>query len=245
MRYGLLIPARNEATALPLLFERLDELAAGSRPWVTLVVDNGSTDGTAEVARRLGARVVSEPRPGYGQACLAGIDALRQSGPPDILVFLDADDLTAPAHLGELLGPIERDEADLVVGERVPSTANRGVRWHARLGNRLVLSILRWRYGSRVRDMGPFRAIRWETLEGLRLDDRSYGWYVQMQVRALREEYRVVGRPVEFERRTVGVSKISGDPIASARAGWIMLRTLARELLRSGTTDRPRAKKAD
>jgi len=231
MRCAILIPARDEARALPPLFERLGALPAESRPSSIVVVDNGSTDETAQVARRLGARVVEEPRPGYGQACLAGIAALRGAGPPDVVVFLDADDFAAPAQIGRLLDPIERGEADLVVGERVASPADRGVRWHARLGNRLVLALLRWRYGSRVRDMGPFRAIRWGTLESLALDDRNYGWYVQMQVRALRSGARVVGTPIEFERRTVGVSKVSGNPISSAMAGWVMLRTLASEML--------------
>ena len=233
MRYSILIPARDEARALPPLFERLGALAAESRPAAIVVVDNGSTDGTADVARGLGARVVDAPRPGYGQACLAGIAALRADGPPEVLVFLDADDFAAPAQIGRLLEPITRGEADLVVGERVASGPHRGVRWHARLGNRFVLALLRWRYGSRVRDMGPLRAIRWETLERLALDDENYGWYVQMQVRALRRGARVLGRPVEFERRTVGVSKVSGNPLASAKAGWVMLRTLAVEVCRA------------
>ena len=199
-----------------------------------VVVDNGSRDGTASIARGRGAEVVSEPRPGYGQACLAGLAHLADGPPavrPDVVVFLDADDFQAPGQIDLLLGPIREDAADLVIGER---TADRGsgVRWHARLGNGFVLLAMRRGLGSTVRDMGPFRAIRWTALEKLGLDDRNYGWYVQMQVRALRSGLRVLGTPVRFERRTVGRSKVSGHPLASVRAGWVMLRTLARELVR-------------
>ena len=234
MKVAILIPARNEADALPTIVSAVVD--AGYDAESVIVVDNGSNDGSGDVARRLGTTVIEEPRPGYGQACLAGIDWLRAHRTPDVLVFLDADDFSAAAQLGPLLEPIERDEADLVIGER-RSHGVGGVRWHAKLGNRLVLAALRRLYGSVVRDMGPFRAIRWITLESLRLDDTNYGWYVQMQVRALRGEHRVRGLAVEFERRTVGKSKVSGSPTASLRAGWGMLSTLAIEVVRrSGTS---------
>lgn len=240
-RYAILVPARDEAEALPRLFEALGRAAAPegpeglriSRPAAIVVVDNGSTDGTADVARAHGARVIDEPRAGYGRTCLAGIRALADGDPPDALVFLDADDFLAPAQLGRLLAPVAADDADLVIGERA-SAGDRGVRWHARLGNRLVLAAMRAAYGSRARDMGPFRAIRWSTLEALGLDDETYGWYVQMQVRALRGGYRVLGVPVSFERRTVGRSKVSGDLAASLVAGAVMIATLAVEILRPG-----------
>ena len=106
------------------------------------------------------------------------------------------------------------------------------MRWHARLGNRLVLAVMRRLYGADIRDMGPFRAVRWSTLESLALDDVNYGWYVQMQVRALRAGARVRGERVRFERRSVGRSKVSGSPLASIRAGWVMLRTLFVETIR-------------
>ncbi len=231
LRYAILIPARDEAAALGPLLERVG--TADPQPAAVVVVDNGSRDGTAEVARLAGATVVPEPTPGYGSACRAGIEHLSYTRPPDALVFLDADDFAAPAQLGDLLRPIAEGRADLVIGER-RSGRGRGVRLHARWGNRLVLALMRGLYGSKVRDMGPFRAIRWSCLERLRLDDPDYGWYVQMQVRALRSGYRVLGVPVRFERRSVGRSKISGSTRASLAAGRIMLRTLVTEAIRPG-----------
>ena len=231
MRYALLIPARNEAEALPALLERV-RATAGDDLAQIVVVDNGSTDDTVAVAERAGARVVGEPRPGYGRACQRGIDALRRTDPPDVVVFLDADDFEAPGQVKRLLAPLRAGRADLVVGER-QSSAGRGVRWHARLGNRLVLTVMRGLYGAAPRDMGPFRAIRWADLERLRLDDPNFGWYVQMQVRAARAHLRTVGVPVAFERRSLGRSKVSGSARGSIAAGWVMLRTLAAEVLRS------------
>jgi glycosyltransferase involved in cell wall biosynthesis len=230
LRYAFLIPALDEAETLPALLERV-RVTSGSDLARVVVVDNGSTDDTPAIAQRAGASVVSEPRPGYGRACQSGIHALR-SEPPDVLVFLDADDFQAPAQVERLLAPLRAGEADLVVGER-QSSAGGGVRWHARLGNRLILTFMRGLYGAAPRDMGPFRAIRWVDLERLRLDDPDFGWYVQMQVRAVRAHLRTVGIPVTFERRSLGRSKVSGSVRGSLTAGWVMLRTLAAEVLRA------------
>lgn len=235
---AVLIPARDEEASLPPLLEELVSTAPAVR---ILVVDNGSQDGTAAAARAAGARIVSEPRVGYGRACQAGLRALESAeGPPEMVVFLDADDHRAPSQLRRLLKPIRAGRADLVVGER-RATNGRGVRVHAALGNRLVTIVLRGLYGSTVRDMGPFRAVRWECLRILALDEPDFGWYVQMQVRALRCGFRVVGVPIAFERRRRGRSKISGSWLASARAGRVMLRTLAREVVREPPERRPYA----
>ncbi len=238
MRTAVLIPARNETEALPHLFAALRRAGWAARGDAhdahdgiqVIVVDNGSDDATAEVACAAGAHVIQEPRAGYGRACLAGMAWLRRAA-PETLVFLDADDFLAARQLPILLQPLEDDEADMVIGER-SARGGPGVFWHARLGNLLILALLRWLYGSPVRDMGPFRAVRWSTIESLSLDDTSYGWFVQMQVRALRAGCRVRGEPVRFRRRTVGRSKVSGSIRASIRASWVMLLTLAVEVTR-------------
>jgi glycosyltransferase involved in cell wall biosynthesis len=189
---AVLIPARNEAECLPRLLDRLSAAEVER----TIVVDNGSTDSTAEIAAGRGATVVHVAEPGYGRSCLAG-------------------------------------RADQVVGERRSGPGVPGVRAHARLGNAFITTLLRRVYGSRVRDMGPFRAIRISCLQGLDLDDPDYGWFVQMQVRALRAGCRVRGVPVAFRARTAGVSKVSGSMSGSVRAGVKILKTLAYEILRS------------
>lgn len=223
----VLVPAHNEADCLPDLLDRL----SGTDVDRVIVVDNGSTDGTARVAAERGATVVSEPVRGYGRACLAGIrELVAAEHPPQILVFVDADDFLAPSQLEGLVAPIVRDAADLVVGERRSSPGDTGVRVHAQMGNALVTGVLRRLLGSHVRDLGPFRAIRFSCLRRLELDDPDYGWYVQMQVRALRSGCRVIGLPVDFHARTVGRSKVSGSLRGSVLAGIKILRTLAGEI---------------
>ncbi|MFQ5679756.1 MAG: glycosyltransferase family 2 protein [Gemmatimonadota bacterium] len=233
---AVLIPARDEEASLPGVLGALGEAdpGRGFRLATVVVVDNGSTDATARVASRAGTAVVREPRKGYGRACLRGIAALAGLGsPPDILVFLDADDDLAPGQLRTLLTPLREEEADLVIGER-HYPRGEGVRIHALLGNRGVSWVLRGVYASTTRDLGPFRAIRWAALRELALDDRTFGWYVQMQIRALKAGFRVVGVPVAFRRRTRGRSKVSGSLRASLVAGRVILRTLAAEIVRPG-----------
>lgn len=232
---ALLIPARDEEESLPGLLAELRgaDPGPGVRLSEIIVVDNGSTDRTGKIAVAAGATWVREPRVGYGRACQRGIAELRRRPvPPDVLVFLDADDLLAPGQIGSLVGPIHAGRADLVIGERYHPRGE-GVRSHAALGNRWISWVLKGMYASPTRDMGPFRAIRWDCLRELALDDPTYGWYVQMQVRALRLGYRVEGIPVAFRRRTLGQSKVSGSLKASAAAGYVMLRTLAVETIRS------------
>ncbi len=225
---AVLVPARNEADCLPDL---LDRLSAADIDLV-IVVDNGSMDDTARIAAERGAAVTREPVPGYGRACLAGIRELAAAGqPPEVLVFMDADDFLAPSQIGSLVAPIAGDEADLVIGERRSNPGGPGVRPHARMGNALVTGVLRRVYGSGVRDLGPFRAIRFSCLLRLELDDPDYGWYVQMQVRALRSGCRVVGVPVDFHARTAGKSKVSGSVRGSVLAGIKILWTLTGEIV--------------
>ncbi|HSC77555.1 MAG TPA: glycosyltransferase family 2 protein, partial [Candidatus Acidoferrales bacterium] len=198
------MPALNEEQAIAQVF---DALPPGLFARI-LVVDNGSTDATAEVARARGAEVVSERRRGYGQACLAGLAALSHD--PDIVVFMDADGSDVPAEAELLLESIRRGEADLVIGSRALGGAEPGsLTWPQRWGNRLSCALIRLLFGHRYTDLGPFRAIRRQSLEALGMQDTNFGWTVEMQVKALKRGLRVAEVPVSYRRR-LGQSKISG-----------------------------------
>lgn len=223
-RIVAIIPALDEEEAIGLV---LAEIAG--RVSEVLVVDNGSRDGTADVARAAGARVVREPRRGYGQACLAGIAA---AGRADILVFLDADHSDDPRQLAPLLAPILAGEADLVVGSRQLGRRAKGSQpWHAVLGTRLCVALMNRLVGTRATDLGPFRAITGEALGRLELRDRTFGWTVEMQLAAARRGLRVVEVPVDYRPR-IGRSKVSGTLSGSLRAGAKILGTIARHALR-------------
>ncbi len=186
-----------------------------------VVVDNGSTDETAEVARKLGAIVIHEKRRGYGSACLAGLSHLRKS-PPDTVVFLDADYSDHPEEISLLLKPILEDQADLVMGDRTRLATPGSLMPQQRFGNALATRLIAWQTGHRYRDMGPFRAIRWNAIESLRMSDSTWGWNVEMQMRAVQHGLRVLEIPVKYRPRT-GQSKISGTLKGSIRAGGKIL----------------------
>lgn len=220
MRVCVVMPARNEEAAVGLV---LDEIPRALVERV-VVVDNGSTDRTAEVARAHGAVVVSEPTPGYGRACLAGI---AMAGDADVIVVLDADHSDYPEDLPRLLAPIELGEADLVIGSRVLGGGAQpgSLPWNQRFGNRLACQLMALLYGVRFTDMGPFRAIRRDALARLDMRDPTYGWNVEMQAKAVIAGLRTREVPVRYRRR-IGTSKISGTVKGTIRAGTRIISTL-------------------
>ncbi len=222
----VVIPALNEEASLPLV------LAGLPRPPVRRVVvaDNGSRDGTARVAREGGAEVVEATRRGYGSACLAGLDHLRRTGPPEVVVFLDADFSDHPEELPSLVAPILAGEADLVIGSRVLGRREKGALLpQARAGNLVACLLIRLFYGHRFTDLGPFRAIRWDALERLHMADPDFGWTAEMQVKAVRLGLRCAEVAVSYRRR-VGASKITGTVSGTVRAGVKILWTVGRHV---------------
>jgi glycosyltransferase involved in cell wall biosynthesis len=236
MRIVVVIPALDEEASLPRV------LADIPRPLVeeVVVADNGSRDRTAEVARAGGATVVREPRAGYGRACLAGLATIASTS-PDIIVFVDADYSDRPAEMPALLDPILTDRADLVIGSRVLGQREPGaLAPHARWGNWLATWLIRLLYGVRFTDLGPFRAIRYETLLALNMQDKDYGWTAEMQAKAARAQVRATEVPVSYHRR-VGKSKITGTVKGTVLAGWKIITTILRLRLQA-PPNLPRAK---
>ena len=220
----VVIPAYNEESSLPSVLRDLP------RPPVRRIVvaDNNSTDRTADRARAEGAEVVPAPRQGYGSACLAGLAHVRESGPPDIIVFIDGDYSDHPEELPSVIAPIVEGRADMVIGSRVLGEREPGALLpQARAGNVVACLLIRLLYRHRYTDLGPFRAIRWTALESLSMQDPDFGWTAEMQVKALRHGLRVVDVPVRYRKR-VGVSKITGTLKGTILAGYKILWTVFR-----------------
>jgi glycosyltransferase involved in cell wall biosynthesis len=249
-RIAVVLPARDEEQALPLV---LAELPRARAPLV-VVVDNGSRDRTAEVARAAGAVVVREERRGYGQACLAGIAwLLAGSGlvPPleddDVIVFLDADHSDYPEDLERVLAPLLARAAEFVIGSRILGGASwRALLPQAWLGNRLACGLMWLLFGARYTDLGPFRALRVGALRRLEMADRGFGWTIEMQLKARSKSLRVVEVPVRYRAR-IGQSKITGTVSGTLRAGWKILSWIFHWRLKTwnqqlrGQSDRPSA----
>jgi glycosyltransferase involved in cell wall biosynthesis len=222
----VIIPALNEEKGLSRVLQALPkELIQG-----VIVVDNGSTDSTGAVAESMGARVVRENRRGYGQACLAGLEAVKKmpsAQQPEIIAFMDADFSDNPEELREVLKPIQEGRAEMVIGSRVLGKAEAGSLTPVqRFGNWLSTRLIRWRYGVRYTDLGPFRAIRWETLQRLNMADTNFGWTVEMQIKAARRKIPTCEVPVSYKKR-IGTSKISGTLKGSFLAGTKILWMIA------------------
>jgi glycosyltransferase involved in cell wall biosynthesis len=211
----VVLPVLDEAQAIPWVLARMP---AGFTP---IVVDNGSTDGSGDVARDLGARVVVEPRRGFGAACFAGLVAATG----DVVCFMDCDGSLSPADLPAVAGPVEDERADLLLGAR-RAVQPGGWPWHARMANRALAWELRRRCGVRLTDLGPMRAARRVALLELGIADRAFGWPLEMVLRAAARGWRIEERPVAHGAR-IGRSKVTGTVRGTARATRDMARALA------------------
>ncbi|MGB7599656.1 MAG: glycosyltransferase family 2 protein [Candidatus Sulfotelmatobacter sp.] len=230
---SIVIPTHNEAQSIGRV---LADLPADIATEV-LVVDSDSTDGTPEIAARMGARVLHEPRRGYGRACLTG---LANANTPDVVVFLDGDYSDRPAELPLLLAPIIDGRADITLGSRLGKHSMRGaLPWHAAFGNRLAAFLIRILYGLKISDLGPFRAGRAGVLRQLELQEATYGWAVEIILKGALAGFRIVEVPVSYYPR-IGKSKISGTLKGTVGAAWFILSLIVRYYFRRRRTGMPR-----
>jgi glycosyltransferase involved in cell wall biosynthesis len=227
MRTSVITPALNEE-------ESIGQVLAAVPTGVTdevIVVDGGSSDGTVVVAQAAGARVVLEPRRGYGRACATGIAAAQG----DIVLFLDADGADDPSQIPELLAPILAGRADMVLGSRLAGEIAAGAMpWHQRFGNWLAAWLIRRLYGLPLTDLSPLRAVRRQSLLELGMEEMTYGWPTEMIVKAARRGWRVVEIPARYRPRLGGRSKISGTLRGTALATYYILWTIFRHSVKRG-----------
>lgn len=219
----VIIPAYNEEKSIGKVVGEIPSEIVDE----TVVVDNASTDGTSAAAAAAGATVIREVRSGYGSACLAGIRYIAsQEIHPDIVVFLDGDYSDYPEEMHELVRPIEENHVDMVIGSRALGNREAGAMTPQQLfGNWLATRILKWKYNAEFTDLGPFRAIRFTSLQQLDMEDKDYGWTVEMQVKAARMGIRYTEVPVKYRKR-IGHSKVSGTVKGTVLAGYKILYTL-------------------
>lgn len=222
----VIIPALNEELAIGGVVARIPDFVSR-----IIVADNGSTDATAARAREAGAEVVYAADAGYGRACLAGVAA---AGKCDVLVFLDGDGSDMPEQMERLVAPILSGEIDMVIGSRALGRAQKGsLTFPQRFGNRLACALMQLFWQAKYTDLGPFRAIRKSAYDRLNMTAPTFGWTVEMQVRALKQKLAVADVPVDYARR-IGVSKISGTVRGVVLAGAYILGTIFAERLGRG-----------
>ena len=223
----VIIPAFNEEASIGRVIADIPKDIVAE----VVVVDNGSSDSTAKVASDFGATVVSEERKGYGQACLAGINYIKNlSYSPDIIVFIDGDYSDYPGEMKDLLLPVTEGGYDLVIGSRTIGKRQKGALLpQALVGNYIATRLIKLFYGVSFTDLGPFRAIRCDKLLSLEMRDRTFGWTVEMQVKAAKRGFRCAEVPVSYRKR-IGTSKITGTIAGSVMAGvkiiWMIFRQL-------------------
>lgn len=226
----VIIPAFNEEKSIANVIAEIPDFVEE-----IVVVNNNSIDQTAQVATKAGASVLTEKSKGYGYACLKGIDYLSQKDKtPDILVFIDGDFSDFPQELTKVIQPIIDDSVDFVVGARVKELRASGSLTPQQVfGNWLACFLMKILYQSSFTDLGPFRAIRWETLENLKMSDKTYGWTIEMQLKVLRQKISYQEVPVSYKKR-IGVSKVSGTVKGTIFAGvkiigWIFKHYLSKK----------------
>jgi glycosyltransferase involved in cell wall biosynthesis len=225
VRVSVIIPTHNEAQAIECV---LADLPAALTTDV-IVVDSNSQDGTPEIAAKMGARVIREPRRGYGRACLAGLAAADS---PDVVVFLDGDYSDRPSELPLVLAPIIEGRADITLGSRLGNRRSAGaLPWHQVFGNRVAAALIRFLYRVQVSDLGPFRAGRASVLRSLALKETTYGWAVEMILKGALAGYRIVEVPVSYYPR-IGRSKIGGTLKGTLGAGWFIISLIVRYYFR-------------
>jgi glycosyltransferase involved in cell wall biosynthesis len=231
VRVSVIIPTHNEAQAIGRVLADVPSDLVSE----VIVVDSNSSDGTREIAARMGARVLEEPRRGYGRACLTG---LANAENPDVVVFLDGDYSDRPSELPSLLAPILEGRADITLGSRTGN--DRGaLLWHQSLGNRFAAGLIRVLYGVKITDLGPFRAARAEVLHALQLEEATYGWAVEMILKGALGGFRIVEVPVSYYPR-IGTSKISGTVRGTLGAAWFILSRIVRYYFRRKRAVTPR-----
>jgi glycosyltransferase involved in cell wall biosynthesis len=218
----VIIPAFNEEKSIGHVVKDIPNDLVSE----VIVVDNASTDRTEEVAKEAGATVIKESTPGYGSACLKGIEYISATEAPDIVVFLDGDYSDYPEQMYEVVEPIIKGETDMVIGSRALGKRERGSMTPQQIfGNWLATRILKWKYGADFTDLGPFRAVRFDSLMALEMVDPNYGWTVEMQIKAAKQSIRFKEVPVNYRQR-IGFSKVSGTVKGTVMAGYKILWTL-------------------
>jgi len=222
---AVIIPAFNEEGAIGKVIREIPKDIVNE----VIVVNNNSNDNTGKVALSEGATVIDEPKRGYGRACLKGIEYLKNKSPQsDIVVFMDGDHSDYPNELRTLVKPIIENGMDMVIGSRTLGTAEKGALMPQQIfGNRLATTLIRFIYGIRYTDLGPFRAIKFSSLMELNMQDTSYGWTTEMQIKAAKQKLNISEVPVNYRKR-IGTSKISGTIKGSLSAGYKIIVTIFR-----------------
>lgn len=233
IKITIIIPALNEEGSVGQVVQQFLNLDSELFTITTvIIVDNGSCDNTAQVARAAGAFVVHEPEQGYGAACLRGIDSIKDA---DFVAFADADGSDFPEDLETMMQVCVKQKADLVVGSRVDAAKKNGsLPFHQRFGNKLAAGILGSFFSIRLTDLGPFRVIRYSMLKDIQMADRGFGWTVEMELKVLANKGRLIEVPVQYQKRIAGSSKISGTVLGSLTAGIVILRTLLKGFFTTG-----------